>query len=237
MRAMKGGKWRVMMLRAGVCLLLGVCLTVAVSWAIAVWGATDGNFRGKMGMPGQFDWPVKAPAEWEPPRRVAWAVGRGVRFDGGAVAHQYAPTGPWYVASGVRYGWPVPAMQWRVAFVAKGMGDKLVIPTGMTTGVKLPGQPIHSVVWYAPSQFERRLPLLPVWPGFAVSTVLYASLAAAVWLLCRARSTLRRRHRIRRGLCLACGYAVGGLPICPECGRSKQATLECPDARTSPSPE
>ncbi len=37
------------------------------------------------------------------------------------------------------------------------------------------------------------------------------------------RSPLRRRRRLRRGLCLACGYHVtsGGQTTCPECGTQR----------------
>jgi hypothetical protein len=63
--------------------------------------------------------------------------------------------------------------------------------------------------------------LKPIWPGFAINTVFYA---AVLWLLFAAASALRRRRRIRRGLCPKCGYDLRGSPrgadatACPECG-------------------
>jgi len=59
------------------------------------------------------------------------------------------------------------------------------------------------------------LPLIPIWPGFAINTVFYA---AIVWLLFFTPGTLRRRRRIKRGLCLACAYPIGVSPVCTECG-------------------
>lgn len=62
------------------------------------------------------------------------------------------------------------------------------------------------------------LPLKPLFPGFYLDTVLYASLwwAALFW------RPLRRRRRIARGQCPACAYSLAGLPAgadkCPECG-------------------
>jgi hypothetical protein len=59
------------------------------------------------------------------------------------------------------------------------------------------------------------LPLMPLWPGFAIDVALHAVLS---WLLCFAPFTLRRVLRARRGRCLGCGYDMRGLDACPECG-------------------
>jgi hypothetical protein len=68
------------------------------------------------------------------------------------------------------------------------------------------------------------LPLRPLWPGFAINTVFYA---AIVWLLCAVPLALRRRNRIRKGLCAKCGYDLRGIasePACPECGAVRTPT-------------
>ena len=64
------------------------------------------------------------------------------------------------------------------------------------------------------------IPLLPIWPGFAINTVFYAGI---VWLLFAGPFVLRRWRRIRRGLCPKCAYDLRGTPrgaatACPECG-------------------
>lgn len=64
---------------------------------------------------------------------------------------------------------------------------------------------------------QGRLPLLPIWPGFAINTAFYGSLAWGVWLV---PGVIRRVRRTRRGLCKTCGYELGGLARCPECGAS-----------------
>jgi hypothetical protein len=51
------------------------------------------------------------------------------------------------------------------------------------------------------------LPLRPIWPGFAVNTLLYAAL---LWLFFRAPFDLRRHRRRKRGYCLKCGYDLRG---------------------------
>ena len=70
------------------------------------------------------------------------------------------------------------------------------------------------------------IPLLPLWPGFALNTIFFA---AVLWLVfCAAPGFARRRLRSRRGQCLHCGYDLRGQPSpqsgestkCPECGRS-----------------
>jgi len=63
------------------------------------------------------------------------------------------------------------------------------------------------------------LPAHPIWPGFAINTVFYA---LVLWLLLAAPFALRRRRRIKRGLCPKCAYDLrgrgGSSGACAECG-------------------
>ncbi len=63
-------------------------------------------------------------------------------------------------------------------------------------------------------------PLLPVWPGFVVNTLLFAAPWVFALLVMYAAGAARRRYRRRRGRCIACGYDLRGLSgaVCPECG-------------------
>jgi hypothetical protein len=63
----------------------------------------------------------------------------------------------------------------------------------------------------------RILPLLPLFPGFAINTILYA---AIVWVLFAVPGAVRRRVRRKRGQCALCGYSMRGSVgnVCPECG-------------------
>ena len=63
--------------------------------------------------------------------------------------------------------------------------------------------------------YPRAVPLLPVWPGFAVNTAFYA---AVLWLPF-GPFALRRFIRRKRGQCLRCGYPMGMSSVCTECGR------------------
>lgn len=70
---------------------------------------------------------------------------------------------------------------------------------------------------WLPQNLETELPWSPLWPGFAIDTVLYAMI---LWLITAAPLALRRRWRIRRGLCPACAYPTGASPVCTECGHA-----------------
>jgi hypothetical protein len=62
----------------------------------------------------------------------------------------------------------------------------------------------------------RFIPYIPIWPGFAINTMFYAGI---LWLVFAAPFALRRRRRIKRGLCPACAYPVGESDVCTECGK------------------
>src|SRR5262245_26344332 len=87
-------------------------------------------------------------------------------------------------------------------------------------GIALALPPRHGI-------FPRALPFLPIWPGFAINTIFYA---AIVLLLFAAPGRLRRRRRIKRGLCPACAYPVGSSDTCSECGKSVRPATVQPDA-------
>ena len=59
------------------------------------------------------------------------------------------------------------------------------------------------------------VPIFPIPLGFAINTIFYA---AILWLLFAVPGFVRRRIRIKRGLCQACGYPIGTSDVCTECG-------------------
>ena len=60
------------------------------------------------------------------------------------------------------------------------------------------------------------LPVLPIWTGFVVNTVVYATVTMGAML---APGWVVRRRRRRRGLCVWCGYPRGEGEVCSECGK------------------
>jgi len=92
-------------------------------------------------------------------------------------------------------------------------------PHGQTVVVKggLPLSSRHSVSrrYFSPP-LPRALPLRPIWSGFAVNTLFYATF---LWLLICGPFVLRRFIRVKRGLCPACAYQRGESEVCSECGK------------------
>ena len=77
------------------------------------------------------------------------------------------------------------------------------------------------IVFSTPSAAASRvLPFQPIWPGFAINTLFYA---VVLWGLFAAPFALRRRRRIKRGLCPKCAYPIGDSPVCTECGAAIQS--------------
>jgi hypothetical protein len=74
--------------------------------------------------------------------------------------------------------------------------------------------------WFQASHAER-LALVPVMPGFAINTIFYAVIA---WAMFAGPGLIKRRRRIKRGLCVRCAYDLRGRAgdisggSCPECG-------------------
>ena len=96
----------------------------------------------------------------------------------------------------IAYGWPLISAFSRDGWISRGEGG-LVIP------------------WF--SKYDKRtLPLRPIFPGFAIDTIFYA---AMLWLPFAAFGRIRRRRRIKRGLCPACAYPIGESGVCTECGK------------------
>ena len=71
---------------------------------------------------------------------------------------------------------------------------------------------------------QRALPLGVIPFGFAINTILYASL---LWLLIHGPFVFRRFIRHKRGLCLKCAYDLRGAEheACPECGTEVRKTV------------
>lgn len=64
---------------------------------------------------------------------------------------------------------------------------------------------------------------LPLWPGLAADSVMYAG---ACYVAFAAVGAIRRKRRLRKKLCVRCGYdrrAVTEGSPCPECGRTEHS--------------
>lgn len=111
---------------------------------------------------------------------------------------------------------PKPAPPTYVPPIVIGPSMGRPVDYAVRGGVPLGPQPLRRAHRLA-------LPLTPVWPGFAISVLIWGSVG---WLLTWGIRDLRRWSRHRAGRCLACGYSRTGLPPdsrCPECGSAVDA--------------
>jgi hypothetical protein len=111
--------------------------------------------------------------------------------------------GPGEGSSAVAYGWPARCMLYTAAWHHTSGRSRMA--TEGAWGVRLGTAPFQIA----------ELPLMCLPAGFVINTAVWGAAAGA--LVLGAPALLRWRRR-RRGLCPACGYAVGALGRCPECG-------------------
>lgn len=110
------------------------------------------------------------------------------------------------------FGWPMRSLWTPVKAVPPGVASPVVTSFALLSAPP-PGPPTTAG--------RTQLPYRPVWPGFAVNTVLYAMvLFVLYWLAVKPRRFITEVGRIRRGACLECGYDLGYdfIKGCPECG-------------------
>jgi hypothetical protein len=117
-------------------------------------------------------------------------------------AHEFA---------GQAHGWPMRAMYFSLD------EDYTVSASPEVEGGFVTGLPRwkSSVARTAPQ--PRVLPLRPLWPGFALNTLIFAALFGLVFV----PSLLRKRLRRQNACCPHCGYPAGPSPICSECGHPR----------------
>jgi hypothetical protein len=211
-----------------VCLFLGAATTVGVAWWMRYhvpWPLWLGLGEGCLIPYGvtmtqsdsdQTRWPLDAPPAWGEPEVLLHASYAGFLK---RTAERFDPARGRYYMDVEMSGWPLRSM----------ISDRRAAPGLATPHWPRPGQWIfvswRTGVWYQPSRDGASVgfayPCIPILPGFAADTVLYA---AAWWLLLFTPllvfRTARRRCRVSRGMCGACGYDLKGSPggACPECG-------------------
>jgi len=99
----------------------------------------------------------------------------------------------------IRAGWPLTSCK----------GERIATGVATTTWRN------DGIITVGKKLDQLHLPVLASWPGFAINTIFYAGV---LWVLFAMPGVVRRRRRIKRGLCPACAYPVGASPVCTECG-------------------
>ena len=191
-----------------VCLVGGVVLTVVVSWGTVLL-PHDRTIFGELDL--RVRWRVSEARDWPAP------VETFRQTDGPARQRRFF-VAPYRLNEGVHatvwndFGWPFHAFS--RADVSNGAFD-LEPVRGWRGGIRVPGlREDARRMLFGP---RRRIPLVPLWPGFAIDTLFYAGVS---WPLLFGPFALRRAVRRRRGRCPYCGYDLAGLAGCPECGAS-----------------
>ncbi len=212
-------------------LLLGAVVNVAVAWGCALWPpAVPSSPHGGDGVPKLApgtSWPRPVPAEWPSPSHGGWGTGLFMStgtFGGHIPKDQAVSEGrpQKYGLSVFRYGVPFRALERQTLM-------HIYEPYARTDTIIAA---VRSPELISSSRSFGLIPLRPIWPGFAINTVVYA---AILWLLALAPFTARRMIRSKRGHCIKCGYDLRGAEheVCPECGVPVQ---KCPSsAPTKPS--
>ena len=216
-----------------ICLLLGAVVNVAVAWGCAAWiRAEYGEHQfailsdGRLWMVLKFDEPgasrfvsVKGLDGWDRSLEIDDAMtlpswSRLVRKQSSGAATTLEDARGWpslamsceFKRAGVM---PVPSATTNISSAATfSVQWKTTLLNG---GIRL--RPRANPAWGAHKC--RALPLRPVWPGFAINTLFFATI---LWLLVPGPFVLRRFLRVRRGLCPKCAYPMAESSVCTECG-------------------
>lgn len=209
-----------------VSLLLGVLLNIAVAWGLAAFVGVPPPPARQIPAEKPLSWPGRVPQGWPPPKEVyigRWWCCTTVHALGHTV-RRLEDTNPTTKASEEmlscnlyisRWGWPMRSLeiQWPHS---QNMLVSIWLFKKPTEAALRTGLPVSTSITRSPERTH--LPLMPVWPGFFVNSLLYSAIACA--LLC-GPGMARRLRRRRRGWCISCGYDLAGLPKCPECGRNR----------------
>jgi hypothetical protein len=194
--------------RIAVAAFIGAILNVIVAWACIIWAPTievvepmrrphaidetidPHGVRALHWRESGFGWTLSSPCGWRPGDDRSEVIWRGPY---GRIYHRSA-------------GWPFPSIWSRVSVLDSQAATRTCEGCPEYEGVaqrvrwELPvgeivqrGLASKDLPGWCHAQPDRRLPLIPLWPGFVGNTLVYA----AFWLLLRA--TVREaRWRLRR---------------------------------------
>lgn len=207
-------------------LVCGAIVNVAVAWGFALYiGSIPSKKPYRQAVEPEVAtdlWKTLAPPQWQPAlhskasnfRMSAPGVtelvltatdGSSIPPRGGLASRR------WAIAHGCA-GWPTRALQYqcRAVWERDAVSYQEAVTNESSYCLVTAGS--RSPTWLGGGHV---FPLRPVWPGFAINTILYAGI---LWLLFAAPFKVRRWRRIKRGLCPTCAYPVGASEVCTECG-------------------
>ncbi len=180
-------------------LLLGAVVNVAVAYSCVFW-APDWPGGSSVALPAGSDWVREPGASWPAPNK-----GFASSAFGHSIVTRSATTKPGiaYHQTIIQFGWPFRT----VDLEGRAVAGRIQL---IGVGRRIPATPL-----FRQTDYYRHVPLRPIWPGFALNTLFYATI---LWLLAWGAFALRRLVRLRRGLCPKCAYPMGESAVCTECG-------------------
>jgi hypothetical protein len=214
--------WRIRPKFAAFSLLLGAAATYASAWGLTLWSPYTVSALPPPGPGGKLPPLVEGPDGV----RGWWAIGRGVGVSEAAPMgvhtteeEDFRHWGESGTPAYYRSGWPFVSLGSTVRCVKDSRHDTELARWDLPmTEIVHRGVNTSDAPTWLHAKGDRRLALIPTWPGFIANTVIYAGAACGVVSLV---GWMRRRNRAGRNECEACGYSRGGLDAnapCPECG-------------------
>lgn len=212
--------------RLAICISAGAACTFLVAAGFALYAPLGGPtiitsspayWAGQPARrPPALEYPFPVPNTWPTsPDLQVQIENTGFRVD---AWHATGPRVGEVSAAIYRSGWPMLAMERRQVREARGATNReqwvVSGAGGPGSGIAVP-DPLRPLLPAATRPFRHRIPLVPLPLGFAVNTVLAAG---AMYAVLFGPQHLVRARRRTLGLCLICGYDVGPLAVCPECG-------------------
>ncbi len=199
----------------------GAALTVVVAWACAAWSPV----RLREDSP-QLSWGAPTPQFWPTsPDSATIELSLGltqINASGRSPSDQPGRRGTaqWVFQAGLpfrclhRERHRVEA--WTELYFPLSL-DMFYEDEPWTNGLAMP------TFFHLRYDYIRRFPVRPMWPGFALNTLIYSGLVFTILL---APGVVRRSFRARSNRCIECGYMLLDAQRCTECGRTLNQPLQ-----------